>query len=101
MAAELERLVTWYRAQCNGDWEHQHGVRLGTLDNPGWSLDVSLIDTPAELTTAPRTMTERSEHDWVFFEVKDGHFRGRCGPGNLAEMLAVFLDLVDGGGNVT
>jgi hypothetical protein len=28
----------WYSAQCDGEWEHDLGVAIGTLDNPGWSV---------------------------------------------------------------
>src|SRR4030095_11402014 len=40
--AELER---WYRARCNGDWEHSFGITICTLDNPGWSVSIQLTDT--------------------------------------------------------
>jgi Immunity protein 53 len=30
---------------CDGDWEHSSGVSIGTIDNPGWSLDVELAET--------------------------------------------------------
>ena len=36
--AALDWLMNWYSAQCDEDWEHQYGVKLETLDNPGWSL---------------------------------------------------------------
>jgi Immunity protein 53 len=39
-AAPFDRLQVWYLAQCDGDWEHRHGVTIGTLDNPGWSLRI-------------------------------------------------------------
>ena len=42
---ELAFLEAWYRKHCGGDWEHQHGVELGTLDNPGWRLAVDLEGT--------------------------------------------------------
>ncbi|GHB54781.1 hypothetical protein GCM10010331_48120 [Streptomyces xanthochromogenes] len=32
----LDRLQSWYSAQCNGDWEHEWGIKIDTLDNPGW-----------------------------------------------------------------
>ena len=41
----LSRLEAWYMRQCNDDWEHQYGVKIDTLDNPGWSVTVDLIDT--------------------------------------------------------
>ncbi len=36
--AALSRLQRWYSAQCDGDWEHGLGVRIETLDNPGWMV---------------------------------------------------------------
>jgi hypothetical protein len=48
VANELARLQAWYRAQCDGDWEHQHGVHIGTLDNPGWDVRIDLAGTYLE-----------------------------------------------------
>ena len=83
-------LMEWYRAQCDGDWEHQYGVRIGTIDNPGWSLEVDLVDTSDDGRTAPQELIERSEDDWLFVEVKESTFRARGGPGNLGEMIDAF-----------
>jgi hypothetical protein len=47
MSNELQRLQQWYRAQCNGDWEHSYGVMVDTLDNPGWRTGRELSRTPA------------------------------------------------------
>jgi hypothetical protein len=38
-------LQGWYAAHCNGDWEHQNGIEIGTLDNPGGTFQVDLQDT--------------------------------------------------------
>ena len=27
-------LQSWYQSQCDGDWEHEFGIRIETLDNP-------------------------------------------------------------------
>jgi len=42
----LDWLMSWYADQCDGDWEHQYGVCIETLDNPGWTLTIDLIGTP-------------------------------------------------------
>ena len=34
--AVFQRLQKWYKSQCNGDWEHSFGIKIETLDNPGW-----------------------------------------------------------------
>jgi hypothetical protein len=31
----LAELQTWYRAQCNGEWEHVWGMTIQSTDNPG------------------------------------------------------------------
>jgi len=31
----LQFLQEWYLEQCNGDWEHEFGIKIETLDNPG------------------------------------------------------------------
>ncbi len=41
----LDFLIAWYSRHSDGDWEHDLGIRIGTLDNPGWSLDVRIGDT--------------------------------------------------------
>lgn len=33
-----------FYANCNGDW-HLYGVRINTLDNPGWSVKIDLEET--------------------------------------------------------
>jgi hypothetical protein len=44
----LPRLQAWYAKQCNGEWEHDHGVSIQSCDNPGWWVKVSLVDTPLQ-----------------------------------------------------
>jgi hypothetical protein len=46
----LTWLMRWYLAECNGDWEHSYGVRVETLDNPGWSLKIDSANGPARQT---------------------------------------------------
>lgn len=41
----LKRFQRWYEVHCDGDWEHEEGVLIATLDNPGWQVRISLRDT--------------------------------------------------------
>ena len=38
-------LQNWYHSNCDGGWEHLYGVKIDTLDNPGWSVAIDLEDT--------------------------------------------------------
>ncbi|MDB5213991.1 MAG: hypothetical protein JWO86_1918 [Myxococcaceae bacterium] len=91
----IEWLQAWYRSHCDGDWEHDRRIRIGTLDNPGWSLYVNLEGTSKAESVVPRRLIERSENDWVSVVVKDGHFEAHGGPENLSEMIRLFAELVE------
>ena len=86
----LQWLQEWYLAQCDGDWEHEFGVTIETLDNPGWRVTVSLQGTALEEVPFERVESNRSEHDWVRCWVDEQQFEAACGPRNLQEALEIF-----------
>jgi len=83
-------LQNWYQSHCDGDWEHQNGVRLNTIDNPGWSLTISLQDTELEGKKFKNLEINRSDSNWLFCAVRNNRFEGRCGCNNLEEILHIF-----------
>jgi hypothetical protein len=92
VADPLAFLQQWYHQQCDGDWEHMYGVRIGTLDNPGWSLEIHIVETSLEASSFDRVRIERTDDDWISCWTEDGFFRGACGPLNLGELLQIFAD---------
>lgn len=34
----VSALERWYASQCDDNWEHSYGIRIDTLDNPGWRI---------------------------------------------------------------
>jgi hypothetical protein len=86
----LDAIQEWYVACCDGEWEHTYGIRIQTLDNPGWMVDVDLVDTPLGGREFKLLSLERSPNDWVHCQVTAGSFRGRGGPRNLKEILRIF-----------
>ena len=88
----LRRLEAWYTAQTDGDWEHSWGVHIGTLDNPGWEVNVDLVDTDCFGVAFEAVKVDRSPTDWVVCRVRDGLWEGRGGPGNLSELMNRFED---------
>ena len=93
----LALLQQWYLQQCDEDWEHSYGVRIETLDNPGWSLDINLADTSLEgkaFDPVHYGMFEEAEtsgNEWLFCKVENNMFSARGGPLKLDEMINVFL----------
>jgi|SRR6478752_655085 len=93
MTDSLSRLQSWYQRQCNGDWEHQYGIRLETLDNPGWGLAIDLRGTTWEGQTFFGQKMEGDQH-WYHCHVKDEQFLAACGPEDLEVVLRIFLSWV-------
>ncbi|MGV9580048.1 immunity 53 family protein [Streptomyces sp. NPDC003509] len=86
----LDWLQGWYAAQCNEDWEHEWGIKIDTLDNPGWSVRIDLEETDLEGHDSPRHDLNRGKDDWVMAWTSEMTFHAACGPGNLTEALTLF-----------
>lgn len=92
----IERIQAWYAVQCNGEWEHQYGVSIDTLDNPGWAVSIDLIGTNLANIDMLPFRHESSDNDWVICEVKDGKFFGNGDPNKLSFILEMFANLLSG-----
>uniref|UniRef100_A0AAU3IBR9 Immunity 53 family protein n=1 Tax=Streptomyces sp. NBC_01393 TaxID=2903851 RepID=A0AAU3IBR9_9ACTN len=86
----LDRLQNWYAQQCNGDREHEWGVKIATLDNPGWTISIDLEETDLEERDYPRQEINRATQDRVCAWIAEKTFHAACGPGNLTEALTLF-----------
>ncbi len=89
-------LIEWYRRQCDDSWEHRHGIRLETLDNPGWLLSVDLTGTDLEgrqmepLREGLSAAGHPALPQWIHCSVQDNTFRGACDPSQVARLFGVF-----------
>ncbi|MHA7966704.1 immunity 53 family protein [Paenibacillus sp. CAU 1782] len=82
----------WYERQCNEDWEHTNGIKLDTIDNPGWVLEISLEETELEEKYFKQIDIERSETDWIHCRVENWVFKGYGGVKNLQEIIRTFKE---------
>lgn len=97
----LTWLSQWYAQQCDGDWEHSYGIKIDTLDNPGWLLKIDLTDTGIEdRPFAPVAFNmDASDGDpsvhWHHCKVADRQFAAACGVGDLAAVIGIFRSFVE------
>ena len=96
VSTALSEPQAWYESQCDGDWEHQYGLTIESLDNPGWSLRVDLAGTELADATLEPLEERRAPDDWLYSAARDGTFRAAGGPRNLGEMIDVFLRFARG-----
>ena len=100
----IKRLENWYFSHCDNDWEHSYGVKIGTLDNPGWFVEINLTDTLLE--DIPFEAVEFGDSEdrsatWLHCHYKDAVFFGYGSYQMLSTILQKFLDWADANTDTT
>lgn len=83
-------LQSWFKAQCDGDWEHDFGVSITTMDNPGWGVIIDLEGTWLENRPFQPVLLE-AEDSWIDCKVIEAKFQGFCGSSDLRQTLSIFI----------
>jgi hypothetical protein len=92
----LAWLQNWYTRQCDGDWEHTSGIKIETLDNPGWSVNIDLQDTRYnELPNVAIVDKKSDDSDWIVCRIVDGRFEGRGDAQKLLVIIQKFRSWID------
>jgi hypothetical protein len=74
---QLEFLPKWYKSKCDGDWEHTYGIKIETLDNPGWIITIDLEETDSDNLVFTES-EDLSDDDWFQITTRDnGIWRSR------------------------
>ena len=89
----LNWLQAWYKSQCNGNWEHSFGIKIETIDNPGWKISIGIEGTDLDSLLLEVIKYERSDKDWCHYWVKDNFFEGRGDPSKLEFLLQKFKEI--------
>jgi hypothetical protein len=87
----ISRLCAWFARQCVNEWHEDRGVKIDTLDNPGWSIKIDLVGTSLQEKAFEEFRVERSDRDWVVARRNAELFEAFGGPMNLNEMIESFL----------
>jgi hypothetical protein len=88
-------LQEWYLSHCDGDWEHQYGISITTLDNPGWYLEIDLVYTTFQELELKLITVENNDRDWYNFKVTDGKYCASGDPSKLELLILKFKDIIE------
>lgn len=91
----IKWLGSWIAENCDDDWEHCYGIRIHTLDNPGWSIEIDISYTSVDNLLLERIFIEREEEDWIHCRVENNVFKGSGGLYNLNEIIDIFRGWVE------
>jgi hypothetical protein len=87
----LTRLKNWYLINCDGEWEHSHGISISTLDNPGWMIKINLTDTCLHNLEYERQL-DNGTFDWLSIKVINKVFEAFGDPSKLTILFSIFFD---------
>ncbi|MGN7770180.1 immunity 53 family protein [Phyllobacterium sp. 22552] len=95
---ELAKLQAWYKSHCDGEWELHQAIKISTLDNPGWHVQIdlrstSLVDEYHRFE--PKQVDYEHETNWYTFNIENDIFTAAGGPETLLEILREFLDFAE------
>lgn len=94
MTEGFDFLQQWFLAHCDEDWEHDQGVLIESLDNPGWSLKVGLLGTELQGTRMEMRVLRPDQADWVTSWSDGEAFEAACGPLALGAAIEEFRRFV-------
>jgi hypothetical protein len=95
-------LQEWYISNCNGEWEHHHGISIESCDNPGWWVKIDLTGTEL-LNKQFESVIRGDVHGnldpqppWLHCYIEGGKWNGSGDATTLAEILEIFLKWANG-----
>lgn len=94
MKSTLDAVQDWYASQCNGEWEHQYGVKIDTLDNPGWQVTIDLNLTKWEHLSFEERKIDNGADDWILCRKAGPQFFAAGDTRKLEVILSHFLRFV-------
>lgn len=89
-------LDEWYRAQCDGDWEHEFSVTISNASNPGWILTVDLGGTDLEGRRLEDWSPVDEADDWLYCHSDGRTFEALSSVPGLGRVIDAFRRFVEG-----
>ena len=88
-------LEKWYQSNCDTEWEHAYGIKINTLDNPGWIVEIDLADTPLKDKVFENIKIDNGNEDWIICCVNNDVYTGSGDTAKLEEILNMFKEWVE------
>ncbi|MDP3277575.1 MAG: immunity 53 family protein [Deltaproteobacteria bacterium] len=94
--SHVKELQQWYALHCEGGWEHGSGIRIETIDNPGWLIRIDLAGTELQSEDFDPIVTTTNDAGWADIRIRDGVWQAACDPVGLDAAIGTFLEWARG-----
>lgn len=86
----LKWIENWYISHCNGEWEDYYGIKISTLDNPGWLVKIDISETELENRQFQEINVYKDDNDWLCCKLINNEFLGGGDPTKLNRIIEEF-----------
>lgn len=93
----IKWLQNWYYQLCDGEWEHENRIRIESIDNPGWSIEIDISKCGSDILPKSWTLYELSDNNWIGFKIHDHIFYAAGDPFKLELLISLFRELTEKG----
>ena len=69
MSSIIQWLQDWTKSQIDGDWEHELGISISMLDNPGWILSAD-VSNYGDFLKETKPLGRDNDVDWIDCEIR-------------------------------
>jgi len=94
MSNTLQEISEWYHAQCDGDWEHEYGIKIETTANGGWLVRCDLEFTELGHLELPIIEKRKNDDDWSTIKIMNKQFIGSGDFQKLEFLLSELLKFI-------
>lgn len=91
----LNWIDKWFSSVCNDNWEHGHGIKIETIDNPGWEITIDLNGSNFFLNSKNWELFGDFDERWLGYKIENNVFNGAGSSLNL--IIYVFKNLIERG----
>jgi hypothetical protein len=88
-------IQSWYASNCDGEWEHEFGIRMATTDNPGWHVKIDVCETNLEGVLVERLRRDLPEGGWMIAWSDGKVFQAACSPLSLGDVDGFFKKVTE------
>jgi hypothetical protein len=81
----------WFESNCNGDWEHEHQIKITTIDNPGWNVFIEFGNSDVNINNSEWKLIDNGENDWYGWKVSNCIFEASC---DIIKLDSIFFSLL-------
>ena len=83
-------IQNWFSNQCDCNWEHENRIKIETIDNPGWNVEINFNYTNLKIQNINWEFYESSETKWIGFSINDNIFKGSGDSLRLNSIIKIF-----------